>query len=41
MIPGSLLDYYREEVTEDANENYDAANYTINSKKATASCYSF
>ena len=36
MTSGSLWDYYRDEVNDDANENSDA-DYRINNKKTTTS----
>ena len=37
---GSLWNYYRDEVNDDANKNNDAANYRINNNK-TATTKSF
>ena len=34
---GSLWNYYRDQVIDDANENDDVGNYRINSNKTTAS----
>ena len=35
MTAESLWNYYRDEVTDDANENNDANNYRINNNKKT------
>ena len=37
MTSGSLWNYYKVEVIDDANENSEAGNYMINNKKATTS----
>ena len=34
---GSFQNYYKDEVTDDANENNAAVNYRINNNKATTS----
>ena len=34
---GSFRNYYKDEVTDDANENNAAVNYKINNNKATTS----
>ena len=33
MTSGSLQNYYRDEVNDDANQNNDAGNYRINNNK--------
>ena len=35
MTSGSLWNYYRDEVNDDANENNNASNYRINNNKTT------
>ena len=37
MTSGSLMNYYRQEVNDDPNENNNTGNYRINSSKTTAS----
>ena len=37
ITSGSLFDYYRDEVNDDANENNDAGNYRVNNEKTMTS----
>ena len=39
VTSGSLWNYYKDEVNDDANENKDAGNYSINNNKTTTSKY--
>ena len=37
MTPGSLLNYYTDEVNDDTNENNDTVNHRVNNNKTTKS----
>ena len=39
MTSGSLRNYYRDEMNDDANENNDTGNHTKNNNKTTTSKY--
>ena len=41
MTSGSLWNYYKDEVNDNANENSPADNYRINSKKTTSKSFEY
>ena len=41
MTSGSLWNYYRNEINDDANENDDAGNYRINNKTTTTKSFEY